>query len=129
MAFVYGGAVYTLKWEDGHELHGLEVRLRSLSVGEFLTLTSGREDQDVSETFKFLSDHLVGWNLQLPEVGEIPATFEGVKSTPIELVLQIVSAWTDRIVNVPAPLVKPSPTGSRSGLSEMDLASLPMAVS
>ena len=93
MGFVYGGSTYVIKFEEGHDLHGLEVRLRSLSVGEFLKLTSPDEDRDsVDATFRLLAEHLVSWNLELPETGEVPNTYDGIRQLPVELAMQIVSA-------------------------------------
>jgi hypothetical protein len=110
----------------GTEYEGLEVRVRGLTTGEFLELVmlGAIDKESFKETeamLKMLASHLVSWNLEDDDGELVPATYEGVKSNDLALNLLIVSAWTDAIGDVPAPLPNSSPSGE-----QFPVVSIPM---
>ena len=128
MGFEPEATQYELKFEDS-KLHGLEVTIESLSVGELLEMQELFEQvsgsNGVAATRKLLNgfaDSLVSWNLTR-KGKPVPANLEGVASQKFDLILKIVQAWMGAIADVPDPS-DPSSNGSGS----LDLErSIPMA--
>ncbi len=108
--------VRTLRFEKPHELAGLVLRTRGLSVEEVLEVTGysramailQREvragdggaalaavgDLDVETPFKVLADKLIEWNMVDPDTGEpIPPTLAGIKSLESDELAQILREW------------------------------------
>jgi hypothetical protein len=64
--------IYHLKWEDG-DYAGLEVRIRSLNMGQLLQAKSGQSangKDGLEGTVELLADRIIGWNLEDEETGE-----------------------------------------------------------
>lgn len=131
---------FKISFGAGHEFEGLEVRMRSVSVGRLLRLmpkidalddiaaTSNPENvTDVEEVFRELATLIDSWNIEdEDEDGQrvpVPATFEGLMDQDLRLVNCIVQQWAQHVAGVPAPLEQPSP----SGVPSLE-ASLPMDV-
>jgi hypothetical protein len=121
--------VYKLRFEDD-DMAGLEVRARSVPLGQFLELgavadaTSGlapvssEQFGAIRDLFAGFAAALVEWNLE-DETGQpVPATLEGVLAQDFEFMLAIVTAWMDAIAGVSAPL----PSSSSRGLAGMEAA-------
>ena len=125
--------VYRLDFEGDPVLDGLEVRARSLNLGEFLAtsrlagMAAGGvtpEDVDVFEgLFATFAGALVSWNLEDDEGRPVPATLDGVKAQDVDFVMPIVNAWFKAIAGVASPLGPPS----SAGVPSLE-ASIPMEV-
>lgn len=123
--------VYKLIFED-EEFAGLEVRVKSLPVGDFLDLTdladvaagtAGAEQKDkIERLFAIFADALLDWNLLDEDDNPVPANLDGVKSQDLDFDLTVIKAWMEAVAGVAAPLV----TGSNGGTTTLE-ASLPMA--
>lgn len=113
--------IYRLSFED-HP--GLEVRAKSVPLGEFLSISelagvNGRDvtRQDtakVAELFSGFAGALVDWNLEDDGGTPVPATLEGLYSQDFDFALEIIVGWMESIAGVPGPLDKPSSSGSPS---------------
>lgn len=116
MSFKRKRKVYHLDFE-GTEYDGLQVKVRGLTTGEYLQLVSlsapGVEGESETESMlKMFASHLVSWNLEDEETGElVPTTFEGVKTNDFTMNMVIVNAWTDAIASVPEKSEKKSGSG------------------
>jgi hypothetical protein len=132
MGYRKKSTLYTLKWPDGHDLAGLEVTMRGLSVDGMVkvaTLGSAlRAATDVAaqavkagELFTLLASKLVAWNLEEEDGTPVPATLEGVQDQDLALVTEILTAWVGEISSVDNPL----PPGS-NGMQSPSLADIPM---
>src|SRR5690349_1218841 len=114
MGYKHSPKVYRLAFDD---YEGLEVRARSVSLDEFLSLVeiAGKTDpDDLERMFRGFADALVSWNLEDEDGTPVPATYEGIKGQDLDLILDIIGGWQDAIGSVPAPLAKPSDDGRRS---------------
>lgn len=134
-----------ITWKKGHELHGLEVSMRKLSIGKmaaFAGLADLRK-QGVTGTEALrvfddvtgsIAESLVSWNLTEDvdvkddagnvvgtEEKPVPATLDGVRAQDLDFVFELMSAWMDLGVGVSDPLSK----SSSDGLPSLE-ASLPM---
>lgn len=138
MGYVREPKTYRLKFADP-EMEGLEVRARSLPLGQFMELMtlassmgdgalSNKDAEQVNTIFRIFSSALVSWNLELPDPrGEdyepipVPADMDGLYSQDLNFIMQIVRAWMTAIASVDDELGK----GLNSSNKSLE-ASLPM---
>ena len=125
--------VYKLKWPEGHDLHGLEVATKGLSVEatfEMASLAAGLAAESSTEAkvatanklFAGFADRLVSWNLQEDDGSPVPATLAGVQDQDMSFMISLISTWMDAVSSVDTPL----PPASANGQSPAPEASLPM---
>lgn len=131
MGFKPPRKLYKLKFAD-EEMNGLEVTMRSVSMGKILELqelsvTVGDDPQakEVAAQFRTMmtifADALVEWNVEDDDEQAVPADFGGVLTQDPGFVMAVIQAWIQAISGVDAPL----PAGSNSGATFPE-ASLPM---
>ena len=103
MGFKHQAKVYKLVFDDP-ELEGLEVKVRSLSIGEV--------ENDEIRVFEQFADALISWNLE-DENGEVlPTTLESVRSYPdYEFMALLANTWVDAVTGVKDELGKDSNSG------------------
>lgn len=117
---------YRLTFEDP-ELEGLEVVMGSLSISEFMELTSAvggvsAESADgVTGLLEKFASRIISWNLEDDDDQPVPADFDGVKTQELGFVMAIVTAWMDAIANV-----DPTSRASANGTGTFPEVSLPM---
>lgn len=112
---------YRLTFED---MPGFEVTVTSCPLGQVLGLLSmvkedgkGFDTHDVArldELFATFGACLKEWNLETEGGEPVPATVDGLKGQDLEFVLELVMAWLEAVVNVPAPLKQKSSSGDQS---------------
>lgn len=122
---------YTLKWAVDHELHGLEVVLKGLTVARMLEMSSKAstlaEDPgaasvtDTEDMFRTFARSLVSWNLEDDEGISVPATYEGVTGQDLDFILDLITTWMEAVAGVDPT----SPPDSGSGEPALE-ASLQM---
>ncbi len=130
---------YTIEWPEGHTLHGMEVTLRGMRLGEleafagaavkFEETTGDDNVAAINFMVEKIARVLVGWNRvdedtvddDDDESGELlPATAEGLRKLDIEEFMEICKAYMGRMGGVEESLGK----GSNNG--DMSLVELPM---
>lgn len=94
----------------GTEHEGLEVSMRSLTVGEELQL----EDLRGRQVFEMMTGLLKTWNVEDDEGNPVPATFEGVCTQDSTFIMAILNALQTAASGVPDPLPQSSPNGEPS---------------
>lgn len=103
MGFKHQAKVYRLVFDDP-ALNGLEVKARSLSIGEL--------NDDEVRVFESFAKALVSWNLEDEDGNPLPATLEAIESYPdAEFMTTLVSAWVNAITGVDKDLGKDSTSG------------------
>jgi hypothetical protein len=115
--------VYVLQFED-EELAGLEVKAKGASTGQLMHLmnlsalgTRGFKVEDVKEVdglFELFASKVTEWNLEDEDGIPVPTTVEGLKGQDLDFVLDLVFAWLDAVIGVPAPLGQSSGDGQQS---------------
>jgi hypothetical protein len=129
----YRRKVYSLKWAEGHSLHGLEVSFTGMSVGRMAKLTSlagrlGGEGQldgkleDADVMFREMAACLVSWNLEDHRGEPVPATYEGLADQDVGFVMDLAFTWMEAVASVDNPL----PSSSNGGPKPMPEVSIPM---
>lgn len=120
--------IYKLDF-TGTDYDGLEVRVGSLTTGEFLELIqvsapsqdNAAGNNETERMLQFLAKHIISWNLLDEEGQAVPTTFEGLLTSDLDLNQIIIGAWVDAIGGASGPLEKNSTSGE-----SMLVESIPM---
>lgn len=114
MGYKRNPKVYHLKFEG--EYDGLEVMIRSLSMGQLIKARSGDsgDNNGTAELVELFAERLVSWNLEDEGGQPVPPTLEAIKGEDNDLIFAIINQWTDAVSGVKAPLPESSPAGEPS---------------
>src|SRR6516164_10971432 len=107
MGFEPEATHYKLRFAD--DLKGLEVTAESLSVDEFLRVsslaataqeaTAAEGTESVQKLLDAFAENLVSWNLTR-RGHPVPADRAGVGSQKFDLMLKVIMAWMEAIASV-----------------------------
>lgn len=131
---------YNLSWADDHELHGLEVSLKGLTVAKILSLGSSASavttdakgaltggTAEAEDMFATFASALVRWNLEDEDGTPVPATFDGVKAQDFDFILDLIITWMEAVAGTGRDKGGDSPLNGGSGSGRAALEeSLPM---
>lgn len=128
---------FRVVFDTEHDLHGLEIRTRSVPIGTILNVMraagaslkggkAGVEDiESVSSLFEEFGGALIEWNLEHPKTGEpVEATPEGLRSLDFDLVTTLAMEWVGAVVGAAAPLGKSSPPGPSPRMDSLPMEPL-----
>lgn len=110
---------YLVRFDEGHEFHGAEARLRGMSYGEWEQVTGldgGEGDTSGAASVRRFVDHLISWNLEGEDGTPLPMTMDAVKEIDHDLVAALNNAWVQTLIGVHEsdPLPVSSPSGEPS---------------
>lgn len=116
MGYKRNPKVYNLVFDESTEYPGLEVQVRTLSMGQFLSVLTGDGGAGApGRTFDLFVERLVGWNLEDEETGEpVPVTREAIEDEDDDLINAITKRWAFEVLGVSAPLESGSDSGGIS---------------
>jgi hypothetical protein len=132
MGFRRQSKVFRLVWPEGHDNHGLEVKVGALSIGE-LSKIGGMAELDLQadngpeamaaldEMLALFADKLASWNLEDEDGAPVPADLDGVRGQDLDFIMEMVDAWMTAAAGVLPPLS----SGSTDGGTPL-AASIPM---
>ena len=133
MAYKLKPKIYRLIFDSG-EYAGVEVRVRSVPVGQYLkiarlsaetTADGGTEADMADELFRAFASALLEWNLTEDSPDgqeyEIPADVDGLYRLDLQFVLLLVQEWIKTMAGIDPDLGKGSTSGGTS-----EVASIPM---
>lgn len=128
----YKRKTYKLRWPEGHELHGLEVSMKGMSMddlGVVVGLQSGVDDGKPGlELLEPLVDvfmrNVQSWNLEDEAGNPVPVTEENIRAEDSRMMLQVVMSWAESATSVAPPLPRPSSGGSPSLEGSIPMAAL-----
>ena len=119
---------YLIKFDEGHEFHGVEARLSGMSYGEWEQVTGldGSEGEtNGADAVRRFVDHLISWTL---EDGDqpVPTTMDAVKQLDHNLVAALNNAWIQTLIGVhdADPLPESSPSGEPSPVESIPMEAL-----
>lgn len=117
--------IYKLTFDESTEYPGLEVQVRTLSLGQLLDARSRADDEDGTQTMvDRFAERLVAWNLCDEDGRPVPATLDGIRDQDDDLVIAVIGRWQEAMRGVPAPLDGDSSSGVTSAV-ESTLAEIP----
>ncbi|MFH8336969.1 hypothetical protein [Streptomyces sp. AM6-12] len=117
---------YRLKFVDG-DYEGLEVTMRSVSIGEMRTAQGGGEGSgkdDFDGIFDLVASHMVSWNREDENGQALPPTAESLEDESPALIHLIIDQWTSAVAGVSAPLEQPSNSGGSAPVESIPMEAL-----
>lgn len=116
MGYKVGAKVHKLTFED---FEGLEVRVRSMPLGEFLEFaelidSSGFAGEGARAIFTRFSKVLVSWNCEDSKGKPVPTSVAGLLKLDLLEARAIIEGWRDAITGVTGPLEQNSTGGEPS---------------
>lgn len=107
-----------IEFEEGHEYHGLRVRVVLDAPVEFMlamqTAVSGGLEQAGEALRAFGDDCLLEWNLEGDDGQPVPANGNGMLRLPPVATGQLITRWMEAATQPAAPLGGQSPNGGTS---------------
>lgn len=123
MGYKRNPKIYNLKFDDTTDYPGLEVQVRTLTMGQLYRALS--DDGGTQPNFDLFCDRIVSWNLEDEVTGEpVPVTREALEAEDDDLISTIIKRWISEVMGVPAPLDGASNSGGTS-VAESTLAEIP----
>lgn len=118
--------LYKLVFDEDTEYPGLEVTLRSLTIGQMRAIRTDGDDDEilVVGSAKLIAKQLVSWNREDEDGNPLPPTLESLMGEEADLINLIVDRWTQAIRGVSAPLEQPSNDGEPSAVESIPMAPL-----
>lgn len=117
---------YKLIFTEG-DYEGLEVTMRSVSIGEMRSLRGSGEQsgQDgLEQLLSLVASHMVDWNREDEDGQALPATAASLEDEEAGLIHIIIGKWTEAIAGVPAPLEQPSDSGDSAQVESIPMEAL-----
>lgn len=136
MGFRATRKTYVLVFPEGDPLHGLEITVGGLTLGEWNDLRNKTDGEESGYTRKEIEtqiflDKVTGWNLEDADGNELKVGLAGFETLNPTDTTTILRAWLSVALGVvvPRPLDEPSKDGDSTESTPNMLASLPMATS
>lgn len=133
MGFRATRKTYLLVFPEGDPLHGLEITVGGLTLGEWNDMRNKIEGEESGFTRKEIEtgiflDKVTGWNLEDEDGTELEVGLAGFETLNPTDTTSILRAWLSVAlgVAVPSPLDRPSKDGDSTVTTASTLASLPM---
>lgn len=103
----------TLTFTEGDEYHGLEVRMRGMSIADFMQSSGmdGSDGDNAAATMKRFYQHIVSWNLE-DENGQ-PIPVADAPNRDSRMIRRLNNAWIESLTGVHGS--DPLPGNSTSG--------------
>jgi hypothetical protein len=132
MGFYPEPTLYHLTFPEGDPLHGLEVTMGSLSVGEYNAMMRRALARGLSEETLKANDEMIdlfvskiaSWTLEDKAGAAVPVTREAVDGLDRRLIAKLITAWQSALIGVPDDLGKGSQNGELSPEESLGLGSL-----
>jgi hypothetical protein len=103
-----------LTFDEGDDLHGLEVHMRGMSIADFMQSSGmdGGDGDDAAATVERFYQHIVSWNLDDPTTGQ-PVPVADAPNRDSRMIRRLNNAWIETVQGVHK--ADPLPDSSTSG--------------
>lgn len=120
---------YLVQFQEGHEYHGAEARLRGITYAEWEQMTGmdgGDGDNNGAKSVQRFVEHLVSWNLEDENGRPLPTTMDAVRALDKDLMAALNNAWIQTLIGVhdADPLPESSPSGGPSLVESVPMEAL-----
>jgi hypothetical protein len=122
---------YRLIWPEEHELHGLEVTVRGLPIGDLQVIAGlapdgavGSTAKDVTPLLKLFAKALVSWNFEDEDGTPVGTSLAELEAQDLRFLLPVIMAWVQEVSTVADPL--PTPSGDGAPTDTVAPALIPM---
>lgn len=108
--------LYKLVFSDDTDYAGLEMTLRSVTIGQMRTLRSGisSEAEANDQLLTLIASRLVEWNREDEDGTPLPPTKESLEGEELGFIHVVLDRWTTAVMGVAAPLESGSNAGEIS---------------
>lgn len=133
MGFTPKPTILKLVFEEDTPLHGLTVKARPCTVGEWNDMLDWADEKHSSSTevhaandrvAALFIEHIVEWDLEIPEGTPVPITLDGWHKIDNGHADILITAWQVAMVGIPKTSKSESSSGAASEEQQLDLASL-----
>lgn len=112
--------IYEIDFPEDHDLYGLEISLRGVSVDTILELmklkdisTDDPEADDVERILELVGENVVEWNLLDEDDQPVPPGRAGVGGEDLDFFIAVITAWLEAMTTgLSGPKGERSPPGS-----------------
>lgn len=128
---------YKLTWVEGHDLHGLEVSVGGLSIGDLEIMAALKDEAANAKTFdrimpmlEVFAKALVSWNYEDEEGAPIGTSLAEIKEKgDAKDIIPVILSWVSEVGDISVPLPESSNSGKSFPveLPPMDVPSLNLA--
>ncbi len=118
------GRTYLLEFDEDHDLHGVQIRMRWGSI----LLMEEISSMTFTEGWPKFLDHVVSWNFETEDGTPLDPKDVDAVNAAMEPAYRpvLISAWMRAAYGVTAPLAQRSPAGGESPTTEDVELSIPM---
>lgn len=128
MGYKRNPKIYNLKFGDDTDYAGLEVQVRTITMGQLLAMRSGKTSDDDKDNIRvsveLLAERIVDWNLEDENGDPVPPTLDAILEEDDDFIFAIINRWTDAVSGVKAPLQQSSPSGEPSPVESIPMEAL-----
>lgn len=128
MGYTRNPKIYKLTWDEDTDYPGLEVKIRTLNMGQIIAARTGKNSDDgkdgVVASVEMFAERLISWNLEDEAGNPVPTTLEAIYEEDDDFILGIINRWTDAVSGVKAPLPQSSPSGELSAVESVPMEAL-----
>src|ERR1043165_6825542 len=113
----YKARTYKLVWPEGHQFHGLEIRMHGMSLAELDRLSTFEQPGELSAAVavgervaqmramaELFSSRLISWNLENEDGSPVGTDPDSVAAADLGVVMTAIGAWQKEVTRVPDPL-------------------------
>lgn len=115
---------YKLRWDDGTDLEGFEVDIRSTSVATMRAVRDLRLSQDESKLAEILAAHIKRWNLEDENGAPVPVTAAALLDQESVVLAAVAREWYLAAAGVSAPLDLGSTSSAPSAVESLPMEAL-----
>ena len=115
---------YKLRWDDGTDLAGLEIDMRSTSVETLTEIKSLSRDQDEKRLAEILVEHVASWNFEDEDGETLPIEVASLTAQEAPVLAEIAKQWYRAAAGVSAPLVLGSNSSATSAEESIPMETL-----
>ena len=115
---------YKLRWDDGTDLAGLEIDMKSTSVEtlvEIKALTLGQDEKRLAE---ILVEHVAYWNFEGDDGEVLPIEVKSLTAQEAPVLAEVAKQWYRAAAGVSAPLVLGSTSSATSAEESIPMETL-----
>lgn len=115
---------YKLRWDDGTDLAGLEIDMRSTSIGTLTEIKSLNAIQDSARVIELLIENVQRWNLEDEHGEPLPIEAGSLFGQEAAVLAEISRQWYLAAIGVSAPLVLGSNSSATSAEESIPMETL-----
>lgn len=128
MGYKRNPKIYKLVFGDDTDYAGLEVQVKTITMGQLLAMRSGKTSDDDKDNIRvsveLLAERIVEWNLEDEHGKPVPPTLDAMLEEDDDFIFAIINRWTDAVSGVKAPLQQSSPSGEPSPVELVPMEAL-----